>query len=217
VNVKQLKLDRTLVVEFTVIVVGVFLALAAETWWSEREERRFERELRADMIVEFESNIRILDADIATNEEARNRIGILDSLNDDALLALDDNKISEQLVPYLLWAGFDPEMGSVQAFVENGNVGAFSDRQLRLLLAQWSGLLVKNRRVNLLAVDFQHGEVLPVIARASSDQVWSSSERLELRVLLSHLLALHGFVLSNQHELRAAATDILTFLRDEHR
>ena len=201
--------------EFTVIVVGVFIALAAETWWSEREERRFEREIRADMIVEFESNIRILDADIAENEEANHRIGMLDSLDDDALLALDDNTISEQLVPYLQWAGFDPEMGSVQAFVESGNVGAFSDRQLRLLLARWSGLLVKNRRVNLQAVDFQHGTVLPVIARASSDLVWSSNERRELRVLLSHLLALHGFVLNNQRELRAAATDILTFLRDE--
>jgi len=209
-----LKIDRKLIVEFTVIVVGVFVALAAETWWSEREERQFEREIRADMIVEFESNILILDADIAENEEAYNRIGMLDGLDDDALLALDDNKISEQLVPYLQWAGFDPEMGSVQAFVESGNVGAFSDRQLRLLLARWSGLLVKNRRVNLQAVDFQHGTVLPVIARASADQVWSSDERHELRALLSHLLALHGYVLNNQRELRAAATDILAFLRD---
>ena len=213
---RQLKIDRTMIVEFTVIVVGVFVALAAETWWSEREERRVEREIRADMIVEFESNILILNADIAENEEAYSRIGMLDSLDDGALLALDDKRISEQLVPYLQWAGFDPEMGSVQAFVESGNVGAFSDRQLRLLLARWSGLLVKNRRVNLQAVDFQHGTVLPVIARASADQVWSSDERRELRALLSHLLALHGYVLNNQRELRAAATDILSFLRDEH-
>lgn len=202
--------------EFTIIVVGVFVALAAETWWSEREERQFEREIREDMIVEFEANIRILDADITENEEARNRIGMLDRLNDDALLALDDSNISEQLVPYLLWAGFDPEIGSIQAFIENGNVGAISDRQLRLLLSRWSGLLVKNRRVNLQAVDFQHIAVQPLVARASSDQVWSSGERRELRALLSYLLTLQGFVLDNQRELREAATDILTFLRDEH-
>jgi hypothetical protein len=215
VDTKQLKFDRTFVVEFTIIVLGVFVALAAETWWSEREERQFEREIREDMIVEFEANIRILDADIAENEEARNRIGLLDSLNDDALLALDDSQISEQLVPYLQWAGFDPEIGSIQAFIENGNVGAISDRQLRLLLSRWSGLLVKNRRVNLQAVDFQHGAVQPLVARASSDQVWSSNERRELRALLSNLLTLQGFVLNNQRELRVAATDVLTFLRDE--
>ena len=215
-SIKRPKIDRKLIVEFAVIAVGVFVAVAAESWWSEREERQYEREIREDMIVEFESNIRILDADIAENEGARGRMGMLYGLDDDALLALDDTKLSEQLEPYLQWAGFDPEMGSVQAFVESGNVGAISDRQLRLLLARWAGLLEKRRRVNLQAVDFQHHEVLPVIARASSDQVWSSSERRELRTLLSHLLALHGFVLNNQHELRVAATDILTFLRDEH-
>jgi len=215
VDTKQLKFDRTLVVEFTIIVVGVFVALAAETWWSEREERQFEREIREDMIVEFEANIRILNADIAENEAARNRIGMLDSLSDDELLALDDSKISEQLVPYLEWAGFDPEIGSIQAFIENGNVGEISDRQLRLLLSRWSGLLVKNRRVNLQAVDFQHVAAQPLVARAGSDQVWSSDERRELRALLSYLLALQGFVLSNQRELLEAATDILTFLRDE--
>lgn len=215
-DTKQLKFDRTFVVEFTIVVVGVFVALAAETWWSEREERQFEREIREDMIVEFEANIRILDADIAENEEARNRIGMLDSLDDDALLAIDDSKISEHLVPYLQWAGFDPEIGSIQAFIENGNVGAISDRQLRLLLSRWSGLLVKNRRINLQAVDFQHIAVQPFVARANSDHVWSNSERRELRALLSHLLALQGFVLINQRELREAATDILTFLRDEH-
>ena len=163
-----MKLDRKLVFEFTIIVVGVFVALAAESWWSEREERQFEREIREDMIVEFESNIRILDADIAENEEAGNLIGMLNALDDEALLTLDDNKLSEQVVPYLRWAGFDPEMGSVQAFVENGNVGAISDRQLRLLLARWSGLLVKNRRVNLQAVDFQHGAVLPLVEQRTA-------------------------------------------------
>ena len=96
------------------------VALAAESWWSEREERRFEREIREDMIVEFESNLRILDADIEENKKARKHLGMLDGLADDALLALTDNTLSEQLVPYLTWAGFDPEMGSVQAFVERG-------------------------------------------------------------------------------------------------
>jgi hypothetical protein len=213
---KRPKLDRKLAAEFAVIVVGVFVALAAESWWSEREDRQYEREIREDMIVEFESNVRILDADIGENEEARKRLGMLEGLTDEALLALSDNELSGQLVPYLTWAGFDPEMGSVQALVESGNIGAISDRRLRQLLARWAGLLEKRRRINLQAVDFQHREVLPVIARASADRVWTSSERRELSTLLNHMLALHGFVLINQHELRAAATDILTFLRDEH-
>lgn len=58
---------RKLVVEVLVIGVGVFVALAAETWWSEREERAFERELRVDMVAEFHAKLRILEADLANN------------------------------------------------------------------------------------------------------------------------------------------------------
>ena len=208
------EINRKLVVEFVVIVAGVFVALAAESWWSEREDRQFERELREDMIVEFESNIRILDSDIAINEEARKRFALLDGLTDDALRALPDTVLTEQLGTYVTWAGFDPEMGSVQAFVESGNVGAISDRELRLLLAQWAGRLEKRRRVNLQAVEFQNHELLPVIARSGSDRLWSPVERRELRALLSNMLFLQGFVIANQEELRVAASDILVFLRD---
>ena len=206
---------RNLLIEFTVIVAGVFVALAAESWWSEREDRQFERELREDVIVEFESNIRILEADIEENEASRKRIGLLENLSDEELLLLSDATLSEQLEPYLNWAGFDPEMGIVQAFVESGNVSAVSDRELRLLLARWAGLLEKRRRFNLQAVDFQHREVLPVIARSGSDGTWSSSERRETKILLSHMLALHGIVLTNQSDLKEAASVILAFLRHE--
>ena len=53
-----------LVIEFSVIVLGVFVALAAESWWSDREERTFERELREDMVAEFAGNRAILEADL---------------------------------------------------------------------------------------------------------------------------------------------------------
>jgi hypothetical protein len=51
---KVSKRTKQLSREFVVVVVGVFIALAAESWWSEREDRRFEREIREDMLVEFE-------------------------------------------------------------------------------------------------------------------------------------------------------------------
>ena len=58
---------------------------------------------------------------------------------------------------------------------------------------------------------------LGVFVALAAETWWSErEERRELRALLSHLLALHGYVLNNQRELQAAAADILTFLRDEH-
>ena len=211
-DVKKLGLTPKLAVEFVVIVAGVFVALAAESWWSEREDRQYEREIREDMIIEFEANLRILDADIAINEDVRNGIDVLVGISDNALFSLADAKLSQQLNPYLNWAGFDPEMGSVQAFVESGNIGAIGDRALRLLLARWAGLLEMRRRYNLQAVDFQHREIIPVLARASADGKWSTSERREMRTLLETFVALHGLVLDNQYQLREAANDILEFL-----
>ena len=203
-----------LVPEFLVIVIGVFIALAAESWWSEREERQFERQLREDMVAEFAANLDILEADIAQNEQVGEWIGLLTALSDEELFALADVALAEELGPYLNWAGFDPAMGSVQALVESGNLAAVGERELRLRLARWAGLLEQRRRFNLQAVDFQHREVLPIIARAGSDGTWSQPERRELRTLLSYLLELHGIVLENQRELRVAAEDILTFLRN---
>lgn len=213
-DIKKLGLTPKTALEFVVIVAGVFVALAAESWWSEREDRQYERELREDMIAEFEANLHILNADIATNEEVPKLIGMFVGISDDALFALTDAELSQQLNPYLNWAGFDPEMGSVQAFVESGNIGAIGDRDLRLLLARWAGLLEMRRRFNLQAVDFQHREIIPVIARAGADGKWSTSERREMRTLLSAFLELYGTVLQNQHDLRQAANDILVFLRD---
>ncbi len=195
-------------------MLGVFVALAAESWWSEREDRRFERELREDMVAEFEANLRILEADLATNEEAGARMAFLSGRSDEDLFALSDKTLTEQLDPYLIWAGFDPEMGSVQALVESGNIGVIGDRELRLRLARWAGLLEQRRRFNLQAVDFQHREVLPVAASTGADLVWTETERRQLRSLLDQLVALHAIVVDNQRALQATAEDILAYLRE---
>ncbi|RPH91922.1 MAG: hypothetical protein EHM68_18330 [Lysobacterales bacterium] len=127
--------------EFIVIVIGVFVALAAESWWSEREDRRIEREIREDMVAEFEANIRILEADLAANEGARPRMAILEGLSSEALMALTDEQMTGIFSPPFDWSGFDPAMGTVQALVESGNLAVVSDREMRLGLARWTGLL----------------------------------------------------------------------------
>lgn len=200
--------------EFTVIVIGVFLALAAESWWSQRENRQLEREIREDMIAEFEANIRILEADLATNAEARPRMAILQDLSGEALMALDDRDITNVFYPYVDWAGFDPEMGTVQALVESGNILLVSDRDLRLRLARWAGLLENRRRFNLQAVQFQHREVMPSFAMAAADRQWSASERREMQILMSQLVRLFDVTVDNQRQLLDTARDILVFLQD---
>jgi len=208
------KRTKQLFQEFTVVVLGVFVALAAESWWSEREYRRFEREIRDDMLVEFESNVRILDGDIAFNGEARKLIAALSDLSDEALFAIPDSFLSEQFGSGILnSAGFDPELGSVQALVESGNLGAVGDRELRLRLSRWEGLLEQCRRKNFQGVSLEKS-VMPLIVQAGSDLHWSEVERRELRALLDNALGFFDIRVNCQRELRGATQDILAFLRE---
>ena len=200
--------------EFFVIVVGVFVALAAETWWSEREERAYEQDLRQDMLAEFEANLRILEADLAVNDTARARIASFVDRDDRELQSMSSAQVTATIGDWLDWAGFDPEMGSAQALVESGNIGAIADRGLRLRLSRWAGLLEEKRRFNLQAVDFQMHRVAPVVARASSDRDWSEPERREVRALLRNLGVLQDGVRGNQVRLREAAEEILAYLRE---
>ena len=210
------KRTKQLFQEFVVVVVGVFVALAADSWWSEREDRRFEREIREDMLVEFETNVRILNTDIDYNEDAREQYAALSGLSDEALFAIPDAVLSKQFGSGMLnSAGFDPELGSVQALVESGNLGAVDDRELRLRLSRWEGLLEQCRRKNLRALDFETA-IVPLIIQAGSDLRWSEVERRELRALLDNALAYSDIRVVCQHELRRVAQDILAFLHESN-
>jgi len=199
--------------DFIVIVLGVLVALTAESWWSGREQRQTERELREDMIAEFRANIRILQDDLARNDEARARMGFLDELDDAELQALSSEYLTERLDGFPEWAGFDPEMGSTQALVESGNIGAIADREFRLRLAGWAGLLEEKRRFTLQAVEFQIHQFYPANTRINADLVWTDAERREARMMLRALLLLQRFVIENQRRLLVAAEDILAYLQ----
>ena len=208
------KRSTELLQEFIVIVIGVFVALAAESWWSEREDRRIEREIREDIAAEFEANIRILEADLAANEGARPRMAILEGLSNEALMALSDEQLTGIFYPSFDWNGFDPAMGTVQALVQSGNLAVVSDREMRLGLARWVGLLENNRRFNLQAAQFEQREVVPFVARAAADGRWSAVERHELQIYLSPFLQLFDTTVDNQRQLLATARDILAFLQE---
>lgn len=201
--------------EFVIVLLGVFLALAAESWWSEREDRRFERELREDMLAEFEVNIRILESDLAVNDTSQVRFGFLSDLSDEELLGVSSEELTSRLRGYLDWAGFDPEMGIVQALVESGNLGAVDDRTLRLHLSRWAGQLEEKRRFNLQAVDFQNRVVVPAVARVAADLTWTEAERREARDLFENLSLLQREVIENQERLLSTAVEIKRYLESE--
>jgi len=198
---------------FVVIVVGVFIAVAAESWWSERRDRAFELQLRYDMIEEFRANIDILQSDLGTNAEVSQRFAQLTELDDAELLALEDAFFNEAYSGFPDWAGFDREMGIIQALVTSGNTGAMSDRDLRLRLSRWAGLLTEKRRKTQQAVDYQMLLLMPTAVDAAADRTWAIEERRRIRAHYRSLAFLQGMVIENQELLLAEAEATLAYLK----
>lgn len=202
-----------LAAEFSVIVVGVLVALVLESWWSEREERRFEAELRDDMVAEFEANLLILAADMAANDTIRALSQEVVDLSDPALLAMPESAFARWRDPNSYrWSLFDPYMGSAQALVQSGNLGVLSDRQLRLRLSEWAGLLDEKIRYGGMATNALFREIFPAVADFDADGVWSPDERRKFRTLTEQQIFVTDLVTMNHERLQRAAEEILRYL-----
>ncbi len=204
-----------LAIEFSVIVLGVFVALAGESWWADREERAFERELRDDMLLEFAGNIAILEDDLTFNQTATRRVADFAALSEAELMALSDDAFNEDYATFPSWAGFDPEMGIVQALVQSGNLGAIDDRTLRLRLSRWAGLLAEKDRFTLQASNFMLNSMIVVLSEAGGDRNWSTEERRQVQSLYSFLSELQVLVVANQRRLLDEAQAISDYLSDD--
>lgn len=204
---------RRLLLEFSVIVTGVLVALVAEAWWSERDDRIFEKELREDMVEEFHANLTILQADLSENYSVISRLNQFVELTEEELLALPDSELAAWAAGDLDWAGFDPMMGNVEALVRSGNIGAIADRELRLRLSTWGGLLEEKSRFTQNAVTFQSLVFNPSAARLGADEIWTAAERRELRSNLRWLKNLMQGTVENQERLNIAAKELSDYLQ----
>ncbi|MFK7956875.1 MAG: hypothetical protein AB8B96_12350 [Lysobacterales bacterium] len=213
-KLEKVQRAQRLLVEFLVIVSGVFIAVAAESWWSEREDRSLEREVRHDMAEEFASNIQILEQDIAANDRWQPIIDGLTELSDEQLLAISDQELNRQYGRITDWAGFDAEMGIAQALVTSGNIGSISDSTLRLRLSRWAGLMVEKDRKTLQATQFQHNALMPVVAEVTADAKWDVAERRQIQTLYSTFSLLHQITLHNQRLMLEEARGIHAYLKE---
>ncbi len=203
---------KKFVTEFLIIVLGVFVALAMETWWSEREDRSLDKNIRADMLNEFSANITILESDIQSNESAIAHFRFLPALSQNELLELSDDTLRDGYSGFHDWDGFDPHMGVAQALVNSGNLSQIHDRELRLRLARWSGLIRENNRKQLQAVDYQLISLLTVLSDAAADDEWTAEERRKMQIVLDSMAAAVLNVVRSQRALLVEAKQIHEYL-----
>ena len=212
---KESSRQKAAIGEFGLIVLGVLVALLAESWWSEREDREFERQVLVDAISEFRENIEILDADIAKNVSVHDLLVKIDGIPNSALLAMTDEESSELFaVEKQFNAGFDPAMGAIDALVRSGDIRLIRDRELRLSLARWSALLTRAERFESQHGQFQFSGYFRLIPAFNADGKWTILERREIRELLNISRITLKLSLDTMEDLRVTAEIILERLSE---
>jgi len=196
--------------EFGLIVIGVLVALLAESWWSERENRETERQILVDATAEFQENLEILDTDISVNIAVLDVLLAIEGLQDSALLALSDDEVSELFaVEKQFNAAFDPAMGSIDALVRSGDLRIIKDQALRLSLARWSALVTRAERMELQHEASLRSGFYRSVPAFAADGKWTSEERREIRDRLLHSKYSLELTMETMADLRATADEVL--------
>jgi len=132
---------RRAVLEFTVIAVGVFTALAAEAAWGERLERAEEREALGQLLGEFHANAARLDSAGAVHQLSLDASYELLALTK-ALGEANGDEPPEVLIHRMgMVYTFDPIRGGLTSLISAGKLGIIRSDSLRIALAAWPDLV----------------------------------------------------------------------------
>jgi hypothetical protein len=214
-NSSKLSQIKSSVGEFSLIVVGVLVALLAESWWSERQDRQVEQQILVDAATEFRQNIEILDADISENNDVYDYLLRVEAMSDPELFARSDIEVSDLFAPdNQSNAAFDPAMGSIDALVRGGDLRFITDHELRGHLTRWSALLTQTARMDLQHTDFQIAGLYLVVPAFEADSKWTDEERRQIRDMLILTMGTLKLSMDTMIELRATAERVLERLAE---
>ena len=129
-----------LLAEGVVIVLGIGIALGAEAWWSEVQDREQEQVALRHLADDFGKNAAQFDRTVAWHRDNRDAtLVLMESLTAGQVLESDSLRILVRKVTD--WWTFDPSDGALESLLYSGQFALIQDDSLRLELAAWPGLL----------------------------------------------------------------------------
>ena len=190
--------------ELAVIVVGVLIALGAQSLAQEIADRRAEQEFIDDLLAEFQTNEAQLQSDIFETRQAveaadRWRAGAV------ASSAAVDGSATDAYAASLNPARFDPISGSLRSLIDGGELGLIRNRELRAALAGWNDR-TQEQVMTSVTVDMMRSMLMQFLipqGTAAPTQALQA-DRLLLQVTYDQQLRLLGLL-----------REIITLLKDE--
>ena len=148
---------KRLLAEFTVIVAGVLIALAVDSWWEERQERHHAREYVQQLLADVEVTERRLRSTMETEQQ---RLEGVSTVIDRALRGPWPHADSLDLPTGYNY--FEPLKGTLTALIQGGDLRLLRSDSIRFELIAFSALLHETETV------LRHTETL----------IWNSTDRI---------------------------------------
>lgn len=133
---------RRLSAEFFVVVAGILLALAINTWWQGVETRQREQDYLADLVVDFEENASRLQEAIDLADEIMTEAQILlhvESAGEGREIGLDS--LNYHLQTLSLLPTFQPVTRTYDNILGAGELQTLSSPEVRMMLADFESQL----------------------------------------------------------------------------
>lgn len=143
--------------EFTVIVAGVLIALAVNSWWERRQERNHARQYVEQLLADFQTTERRLRSAIETETQ---RLEGVNSVIDRAFRGPWPQ--ADSLVLPTGYNYFEPLKGTMTALIQGGDLRLLRSDSIRFELIAFSALLHETETI------LRHTETLS----------WHSTERV---------------------------------------
>ncbi len=125
-------------IEFVIVFVGVFVGLQAQDWSTARAEQKAERAAIERLIVEYESNLELLDAD---KEESRRTMAaserLLAMISPEPAAIIADEALAQTILDCLTNPKFVPTLGTTTSLVASGDLRLIGDPEIQRRLTQW--------------------------------------------------------------------------------
>ena len=127
---------RQAVVDVLLIVIGVSIALAADSWLSDRTEQIRTHQLLAALEDEWTTELGRIDAHIDKLSQSKTAIARIIKVHDDGVEGLSNQEAAALFDGYG-WSTFKPSDGALSTIMVDG-VQNVDDKGLRMAIASWS-------------------------------------------------------------------------------
>lgn len=151
------------VVEILIVVVGVLLALAADSWVDERSDRAEERAVLIGLLADYKTNRNRLDELVEFHRNAINSAQSLLALTGPEPESADPGVVDALVVGFMTWELYAPVEGRLNALLSSGRIGVLRNNDLQAALAGWAAVLEDVRENERYAVDLQLHVFVPYL------------------------------------------------------